>query len=152
MANQERKMTAGAGVEKSKRDVVNIVHVGEATLAKRVKEFALTTSGDLTIEEFEDEGRALEAQHRKELQLNTIGAPAPAHTKGGCQHLSAPHGPYKINYLTSSHSPAICKYSTLSHSLEVTARVACCQHLSVPHNSIAVHLAMLRQTKLPAAP
>ncbi|EIE20930.1 cyclin-like protein [Coccomyxa subellipsoidea C-169] len=92
------------GVEKSKRDVVNIVHVGEATLAKRVKEFALTTSGDLTIEEFEDEGRALEAQHRKELQLNTIGAPAPAHTKGGCQHLTAgaaqhfAHGMCKVCY------------------------------------------------------
>lgn len=84
-----RWLIATAGCEKSKRDVVNIVHVGEATLAKRVKEFALTTSGDLTVEEFEDEVRALEAQHKKELQLNTIGAPAPAHTTGGCSHLGA---------------------------------------------------------------
>jgi transcription factor IIIB subunit 2 len=84
-----RLLIATAGCEKSKRDVVNIVHVGEATLAKRVKEFALTTSGDLTVEEFEDEVRALEAQHKKELQFNTIGAPAPAHTTGGCSHLGA---------------------------------------------------------------
>ncbi|BDA42484.1 probable transcription factor IIIB 90 kDa subunit at N-terminal half [Coccomyxa sp. Obi] len=77
------------GIEKSKRDVVNIVHVGEATLAKRVKEFALTTSGDLTVEEFEDQIKELEAQTKKELQLNTIGAPAPAHIQGGCPHLAA---------------------------------------------------------------
>lgn len=68
---------------------MNIVHVGEATLAKRVKEFALTTSGDLTVEEFEDQIKELEAQTKKELQLNTIGAPAPAHIQGGCPHLGA---------------------------------------------------------------
>lgn len=69
---------------------MNIVHVGEATLAKRVKEFALTTSGDLTVEEFEAEIKELEAQTKKELQLNTIGAPAPAHIHGGCPHLGPP--------------------------------------------------------------
>lgn len=69
---------------------MNIVHVGEATLAKRVKEFALTTSGDLTVEEFEEQIKELEAQTKKELQLNTIGAPAPAHIHGGCAHLGTP--------------------------------------------------------------
>lgn len=74
-------------MEKSKRDVVNIVHVGEATLVKRVKEFALTSSSSLTVEEFEDQVKALEAEQKKELQLTTIGAPAPADSKIGCQHL-----------------------------------------------------------------
>jgi transcription factor IIIB subunit 2 len=80
-----------AGFEKSKKEVVGVVHVGEATLAKRVKEFALTSSGDLTLQEFEDQVRQLEGQQKKTLQLTSIGAPAPSDTRIGCQHMGAPY-------------------------------------------------------------
>lgn len=78
-----------AGFEKSKREVVSVVHVGESTLAKRVNEFALTSSGDMTLQEFEDQVKALEASQKK--TLTSIGAPAPKDDCVGCQHMGALH-------------------------------------------------------------
>ena len=75
---------ARAGIEKSKADVVNVVHVGEATLAKRVREFVLTASGSLTVEEFEARSREWDTEARATL---SIGAPAPSASSGGCMHL-----------------------------------------------------------------
>ena len=72
-----------AGIEKSKADVVNVVHIGEGTLAKRVKEFVLTSSGGLTVEEFEARSREWDTEARATL---SIGAPAPS-ARGSCTHL-----------------------------------------------------------------
>ena len=49
---------APAGFDKSKRDVVAVVHIGQSTLSKRVDEFASTAAAELTVEEFEDSVRA----------------------------------------------------------------------------------------------
>ena len=65
---------------------MNVVHVGEATLAKRVREFVLTASGSLTVEEFEARAREWDTEARATL---SIGAPAPAASAGGCVHLGA---------------------------------------------------------------
>ena len=83
----ERACCARSGIEKSKADVVSVVHVGEATLAKRVREFVLTASGGLTAEEFEARGREWDAEARAAL---SIGAPAPSADAGGCMHLGEP--------------------------------------------------------------
>ncbi|GBG62695.1 hypothetical protein CBR_g31712 [Chara braunii] len=50
------------GFERSKREVVSVVHVCEVTLMRRLIEFEMTPSGGLTVEEFEDRAKALEQQ------------------------------------------------------------------------------------------
>jgi transcription factor IIIB subunit 2 len=42
------------GFERSKRQVIAVVHIGEQTLHKRVMEFANTTSADLLADDFEE--------------------------------------------------------------------------------------------------
>lgn len=61
----------------TKADVVSIVHICEATLTKRLIEFENTDSGSLTIEEFENKAKELEAE------MQTIKVPPiNAETKG----------------------------------------------------------------------
>ena len=50
------------GYERSKRDVVAVVHVGEATLRKRVTEFENTPSASLSIEEFDARAKDYEKE------------------------------------------------------------------------------------------
>lgn len=54
----------------TKTDVVSIVHICEGTLTKRLIEFENTDSGCLTIEEFENKAKELEAE------MQTIKVPA----------------------------------------------------------------------------
>ena len=79
-----------AGLEKNRQDVVGVVHVGEATLLKRVKEFALTASSNLTAEDFEKQVVQLEQQHKKSSQQLALKSSAPsedAAAQVGCQHI-----------------------------------------------------------------
>ena len=46
-----------AGFQTSKNDVIRVVHVGEATLDKRVSEFSKTDASDLTALEFEEHSK-----------------------------------------------------------------------------------------------
>ncbi|KAK9817299.1 hypothetical protein WJX72_012355 [[Myrmecia] bisecta] len=75
------------GFEKTKRDVVAVVHVGEATLAKRVKEFALTSSSELTVEEFEAQVR--EIDQSQQAQLDSMQPTQLAPFAAACQHIGA---------------------------------------------------------------
>ena len=42
-----------AGFERTKRDVIRVVHIGATTLAKRVTEFAGTSASAYTFDDFE---------------------------------------------------------------------------------------------------
>ena len=92
-----------AGIEKNRQDVIGVVHVGEATLLKRVKEFALTASSDLTAEDFEEHITRLEEQSRKSCQPQALPNAAPQEDSIdhiGCEHV-----------LSESHShTALCAY------------------------------------------
>ena len=50
------------GFERSKRDVVAVVHVGEATLRKRVSEFENTPSAFLSVDEFDAKAKEWEKE------------------------------------------------------------------------------------------
>ena len=79
-----------AGIEKNRQDVVGVVHVGEATLLKRVKEFALTASSNLTAEDFERQVVQLEEQHKKQSQqlaLSSTGTAEASAAQVGCLHV-----------------------------------------------------------------
>ena len=80
-----------AGIEKNRQDVVGVVHVGEATLLKRVKEFALTASSNLTAESFEKQVVQLQEQHKKSSQQLAMKSTAPSEdgaAQVGCLHMS----------------------------------------------------------------
>lgn len=82
--------TTVAGIEKNRQDVVGVVHVGEATLLKRVKEFALTASSNLTAENFERQVVQLEEQHKKQSQqlaLSNTGTAEASAAQVGCLHV-----------------------------------------------------------------
>ena len=48
-------------MEFTSREIVARIHIGEATLAKRVNEFATTAAGELTYDEFDTRGREIES-------------------------------------------------------------------------------------------
>mgnify|MGYP006131690415 CR=1 FL=1 len=50
------------GYERSKRDVVAVVHVGEATLRKRVTEFENTKAATLSVDEFDAKAKEFEKE------------------------------------------------------------------------------------------
>lgn len=52
------------GFERSKADVVSVVHICEATLKKRLVEFEQTESGSLTAEEFDMKAKEIDLQIR----------------------------------------------------------------------------------------
>ncbi|KAG2429326.1 hypothetical protein HXX76_011093 [Chlamydomonas incerta] len=56
------------GVEKTKRDVIAIVHIGWATVEKRVMELAETRDAELTLKELGERDKAVEEQ-REQLLL-----------------------------------------------------------------------------------
>ncbi|GFR43136.1 hypothetical protein Agub_g4153 [Astrephomene gubernaculifera] len=56
------------GVEKTKKDVISIVHIGWATVEKRVLELAETRDASLTLRQLGERDKALEAQ-REQLLL-----------------------------------------------------------------------------------
>ncbi|KAK9838597.1 hypothetical protein WJX84_010152 [Apatococcus fuscideae] len=56
------------GFDRTKREIISVVHVGEATLSKRVHEFTHTASGQLTADEFAKHVKQVDGQTTKELQ------------------------------------------------------------------------------------
>lgn len=80
-----------AGHEVTKRDVVAVVHVGQATLSKRMDEFASTSAAELSIIEFEDAVKAADASQQQLLQETASrqaleGPPAEGRSSVGCSH------------------------------------------------------------------
>jgi transcription factor IIIB subunit 2 len=95
------------GAPRSKEEVVAVVHVGVATLAKRLAEFEATPAGGLTAEEFD--GRAAAAERAAEAALAALPAPgsAAALALAGaltCMHAGTPgavaaaHGMCRVCY------------------------------------------------------
>ena len=70
------------GYERSKRDVVAVVHVGEATLRKRVTEFENTKAATLSVDEFDSRAKELE---KEQLALADAhrGRPGPLSLSNG---------------------------------------------------------------------
>ncbi|BBM98857.1 transcription factor IIIB 90 kDa subunit [Marchantia polymorpha subsp. ruderalis] len=56
------------GFERSKTDVVSVVHICEATLKKRLVEFESTESGSLTAEEFDVKALEMEVQMKAAVE------------------------------------------------------------------------------------
>ncbi|KAL3163023.1 hypothetical protein ABBQ32_009450 [Trebouxia sp. C0010 RCD-2024] len=75
------------GLEFTRREIVAKIHIGEATLAKRVTEFATTAASDLTLEEFDQRGRALESEQVALLE-NTKPSEEEADPGCSCIHIS----------------------------------------------------------------
>ena len=83
-----------AGFEKTKADIVRVVHVGEATLAKRLSEFTHTSAGELTVDEFEVMDKRLAIQQDRSLDaMQPLALPVPDTDGSGCEHLSEPLPP-----------------------------------------------------------
>lgn len=78
-----------AGLEFTRREIVAKIHIGEATLAKRVTEFATTAAGDLTLEEFDQRGRALEDEQMALLE-STQPTEEAATSGCCCIHIGVP--------------------------------------------------------------
>nr|BCL66138.1 Transcription initiation factor TFIIIB Brf1 subunit [Volvox africanus] len=55
------------GVEKTKQDIISIVHVGWGTVERRVMELAETGGADLTLREIEERDKAAELEREKLL-------------------------------------------------------------------------------------
>ncbi|KAL0050009.1 hypothetical protein WJX82_002680 [Trebouxia sp. C0006] len=70
------------GMEFTQREIVARIHIGEATLAKRVSEFATTAAGDLTVDEFDVRGREIENEQMALLE-NT--QPSQEESVSGCR-------------------------------------------------------------------
>ncbi len=88
--------------------MVGVVHVGEATLLRRVKEFALTASSNLTAEDFERQIVQLEEQHKKQSQqlaLSSTDTAEDSLAQVGCLHV----GENKSMNLPVSASVIACK-------------------------------------------
>ena len=75
------------GSPKTKRDIVNVVHIGEFTLSKRLNEFATTPAGEMNKQEFLEHSEMLEKQEKLAIE-NAKGEAAPKNMIGGCVHLS----------------------------------------------------------------
>ncbi|KAL4527312.1 hypothetical protein Ndes2526B_g08985 [Nannochloris sp. 'desiccata'] len=75
------------GYAKAKRDVVDVVHIGEHTLAKRLTEFSSTEAGALTRLEFEAHDELLKHREQEALE-SAVPSAAPAGLLAGCEHLA----------------------------------------------------------------
>ncbi|KAK9835222.1 hypothetical protein WJX81_006819 [Elliptochloris bilobata] len=80
------------GFEKSKRDVMAVVHIGEATLSRRVSEFASTPSAELSSKDFEERGRELEAAESRALEAYAIAAEELSDGRPSCSHIKQGKG------------------------------------------------------------
>jgi transcription factor IIIB subunit 2 len=76
------------GFERSIRDVVGVVHIGEHTLSKRLYEFSSTSASAYTADEFDARAREIEAQESAALEAaQPAEAPVGLLEGGGCEHL-----------------------------------------------------------------
>ncbi|KAI8105592.1 hypothetical protein M9434_000176 [Picochlorum sp. BPE23] len=76
------------GEPRTKRDIVNVVHIGEFTLSKRLNEFATTPAGEMNKKEFLKHSEMMEKQEKMAIE-NARGEEAPKNLIGGCMHLSS---------------------------------------------------------------
>ena len=77
-------------MEFTRREIVARIHIGEATLAKRVSEFATTAAGDLTLDEFDVRGREIENEQMALLE-NT--QPSQEESVSGCRCIHIGNNP-----------------------------------------------------------
>ncbi|KAK9825942.1 hypothetical protein WJX74_000470 [Apatococcus lobatus] len=78
------------GFDKSKRDILNVVHVGEATLGKRLLEFTHTAAGQLTADEFAEHSKQIEGQASKDLQSIEPASNEDGFVEGECcEHVAS---------------------------------------------------------------
>lgn len=89
--NAEQGVLELVGLEFTRREIVSKIHIGEATLAKRVSEFATTSAGTLTIEEFDTRSREIEAEQT--ALLEAAAHPIEDNSEPGCHciHIGKPH-------------------------------------------------------------
>ena len=80
------------GFSPSKRDVVAVVHVGEATLKKRLTEFENTPSAALSIEEFDAQARTFEQE--EEANQNLLSLPESSMAVLSCVHKGSENTPH----------------------------------------------------------
>ena len=76
------------GFERSKRDVVSVVHICEATLRKRLTEFEKTDASGLTVEEFDSRAAEYEVMMEEDIATKAVaGALTCEHKENaGVQH------------------------------------------------------------------
>ncbi|XP_059639191.1 transcription factor IIIB 60 kDa subunit-like [Cornus florida] len=73
------------GLSYSKSDIVEVVHICEATLAKRLTEFENTGSGSLTIEEFNKTAKELENEDHA-FELSAVDCQKSSTMEVLCEH------------------------------------------------------------------
>ena len=74
------------GKPRTKREIVNVVHIGEFTLSKRLNEFATTPAGGMNKQEFLQHSEMLERTERMAID-RAVGIALPEGTIGGCCHV-----------------------------------------------------------------
>lgn len=67
---------------------MDVVHIGEFTLSKRLSEFATTPAGEMNKKQFIEHSEMIENQEKKAIE-NTKGEEAPKNLLGGCMHVAA---------------------------------------------------------------
>lgn len=76
------------GFERSIRDVVSVVHIGEHTLSKRLHEFSSTSASMYTAEEFEERAKQIDHEEQQRLESAVpVEQPAGLLESAGCEHL-----------------------------------------------------------------
>ncbi|KAL4858728.1 Transcription factor IIIB subunit [Chlorella vulgaris] len=76
------------GFERSIRDVVAVVHIGEHTLSKRLYEFSSTSASTFTATEFEQRAKQIDDQEKSRLEAALpTDAPTGLLEASGCEHL-----------------------------------------------------------------
>lgn len=78
------------GKPRTKREIVNVVHIGEFTLSKRLNEFATTPAGGMNKQEFLQHSEMLERTERMAID-RAVGVALPEGTIGGCCHVQQDH-------------------------------------------------------------
>lgn len=74
------------GDPRTKREIVNVVHIGEFTLSKRLNEFSTTPAGEMNKQEFLEHSEMLERQEK--LAIEHAKSETLAHDQiGGCYHV-----------------------------------------------------------------
>ncbi len=74
------------GKPRTKREIVNVVHIGEFTLSKRLNEFATTPAGGMNKQEFLQHSEMLERTERMAID-RAEGVALPEGKIGGCCHV-----------------------------------------------------------------
>ena len=80
------------GFSPSKRDVVSVVHIGEATLKKRLTEFENTPSAALSVEEFDAQARTFEIE--EEANQKVLSLPESSMSVLSCMHKDSDNTPH----------------------------------------------------------